>query len=71
MSRAGDLYHKLPDLLNKYPESTHQAIVETFADMLEEGWDDDYLNGFLDAGKGISKTADDYIEKCRQWLVGE
>ena len=71
MSRAGDLYRKLPELLNKYPETHHIAIIETFCDMLEEGWDDEYLNGFLDAGLGISKTADAYIEKCRQWVVGE
>ena len=69
MSRFADLKKKLPEQLLKFPESNHVAIVDTFCDLLEEGWDDSDINQFLNAGLGISEVADRHIEQCRQWLV--
>jgi|GEM_PF-6764298 len=63
MSRHGDLSRKLPELLMSYNKTSHRAIVETFSDMLEEGWEDESIQEFLTSGIGISKEGDSEIKK--------
>lgn len=66
MSRRADIMDILPAMLTKFDESKHSAIVETFSDMLEEGWDDDDIKDFLSTGKGFSTFADIAIKKQLQ-----
>jgi len=63
MSRAGDLSNKLRWLLMSYNKANHKAIVETFSETLEDGWEDESIQSFLSSGIGISKEADNEIKK--------
>lgn len=62
MSRKSDIMGVLPDMLGKYNEEKHQAIVETFSDMLDEGFEDDTIKEVFCTGVGFSRTADREIK---------
>jgi len=60
--------------LKKFQPVCHEAIVEIFVDLLEDGEEDldiEEIEEFLKAGLGISKEADkeinDWIESFREY----
>ena len=62
MSRYGQDYALLPQLLKKYQPTQHKAIVETFSEMISDNYNDDDVKDLLLHAKGESKEADAEIE---------
>ncbi len=62
MSRAADLSVLLSEKLQKYDESCHKAIVETFMDAIGDNWDEEYITYFATQGLNISESADEEIK---------
>ena len=66
MNKITNMENILPDMLSKYNDNNHSAIIETFIETVKNDWYSKSLNYFLRQGLGISEIADNTIN---QYLI--